>query len=150
MYDNYYPHGYPQGGPASPGGQFCNQNQIAPQGFQQPQTMGYIPTQPLQPRFDPRPYNQPTAQQTSPLGRMVDGPAEIQPIEVPMTGEPVFFPMRDGSAVICKCWRSDGNLVTMRYIPEPVDQPQAEHAPEGPGVIERLEKIQGLLEKIVE
>lgn len=145
----YNPYGNPPGSFATPGGQFYNPNQLSPQSFQQPQPMGYAPTQPLQPRFDPRPYNQPV-QQTSPLGRMVDSPAEIQPIEVPMTGEPVFFPMRDGSAVICKCWRSDGNLVTMRYIPEVVDQPQADHAPEGPDVIERLDKIQGLLEKLAE
>lgn len=146
----YNPYGNPPGSFATPGGQFYSPNQVAPQGFQQ--QMGYAPTttQPLQPRFDPRPYNQPVSQQTSPAGRIIDNPAEIQPIEVPMTGEPVFFPMRDGSAVICKCWRSDGNLVTMRYIPEVVDQPQAEHAPEGHGVIERLEKIQGLLEKLTE
>lgn len=145
----YNPYGNPQSGFTTPGGQFYNPNQVAPQGFQQ--QMGYAPvTQPLQPRFDPRPYNQPIPQQSPPAGRIIDNPAEIQPIEVPMTGEPVFFPMRDGSAVICKCWRSDGNLVTMRYIPEVVDQPQAEHTPEGPGVIERLEKIQGLLEKLTE
>lgn len=145
----YNPYGNSPGGFVNPSGQFYNPNQVAPQGF--PQQMGYAPaTQPLQPRFDPRPYNQPVPQQSSPAGRIIDNPAEIQPIEVPMTGEPVFFPMRDGSAVICKCWRSDGNLVTMRYIPEAVDQPQADHAPEGPGVIERLEKIQGLLEKLTE
>lgn len=146
----YNHNGYPQGGFAPPGGQFYNPNQMVPQGLQQPQQMGYTGTQPLQPRFDPRPYGQPTVQQNPPAGRVIDNPAEIQPIEVPMTGEPVFFPMRDGSAVICKCWRSDGNLVTMRYIPEVVDQPQAEHASEGPNVIERLDKIQGLLEKLIE
>lgn len=143
------PYGNPPGSFTTPGGQFYNPSQVAPQGF--PQQMGYVPaTQPLQPRFDPRPYNQFIPQQNTPAGRIIDNPAEIQPIEVPMTGEPVFFPMRDGSAVICKCWRSDGNLVTMRYIPEVVDQPQAEHAPEGPSVIERLEQIQGLLEKLTE
>ena len=121
------------------------------QQFQQPQPMMMAPvTPPMQPRFDPRPYNQPMIQQNSPAGRVIDNPAEIQPIEVPMTGEPVFFPMRDGSAVICKCWRSDGNLVTMRYIPEQVEQAAPDQTPQGPTVLERLEEIHGMLKKLTD
>lgn len=143
------PYGNPQGVFTNPGGQFYNQNQISPQNFQQ--QMGYAPaTHPLQPRFDPRPYSQPIPQQSSPAGRIIDNPAEIQPIEVPMTGEPVFFPMRDGSAVICKCWRSDGNLVTMRYIPEQVEQAVPDQTPQGPTVLERLEEIHGMLKKLTD
>ena len=121
------------------------------QQFQQPQPMMMASvTPPVQPRFDPRSYNQPMIQQNNPAGRVIDNPAEIQPIEVPMTGEPVFFPMRDGSAVICKCWRSDGNLVTMRYIPEQVEQAAPDQTPQGPTVLERLEEIHGMLKKLVE
>ena len=121
------------------------------QQFQQPQPMMMAPaTQPMQPRFDPRPYNQPMIQQNSPAGRIIDNPAEIQPIEVPMTGEPVFFPMRDGSAVICKCWRSDGNLVTMRYIPEPVEQAAQDQTPQGPTIAERIEEMHNMLKKLTE
>lgn len=121
------------------------------QQFQQPQPMMMAPaTPPVQPRFDPRPYNQPMVQQNHPTGRVIDNPAEIQPIEVPMTGEPVFFPMRDGSAVICKCWRSDGNLVTMRYIPEPVEQAAPDQTTQGPTFAERIEEMYGMLKKLVE
>lgn len=119
------------------------------QQFQQP-TMFAPATPPVQPRFDPRPYNQPMVQQNHPAGRIIDNPAEIQPIEVPMTGEPVFFPMRDGSAVICKCWRSDGNLVTMRYIPEPVEQASQDQTTQGPTFAERIEEMYGMLKKLVE
>ena len=121
------------------------------QQFQQPQPMMMAPvTPPMQPRFDPRPYNQSMVQQNPPAGRVIDTPAEIQPIEAPMTGEPVFFPMRDGSAVICKCWRSDGNLVTMRYIPEQVEQAAPDQTPQGPTVLERLEEIHGMLKKLTD
>lgn len=121
------------------------------QQFQQPQPMMMAPvTPPVQPRFDPRPYNQPMVQQNHPAGRIIDNPAEIQPIEVPMTGEPVFFPMRDGSAVICKCWRSDGNLVTMRYIPEPVEQATQDQTTQGPTIAERIEEMHNMLKKLTE
>lgn len=119
------------------------------QQFQQPMMMAPA-TPPVQPRFDPRPYNQPVVQQNPPAGRVIDNPAEIQPIEVPMTGEPVFFPMRDGSAVICKCWRSDGNLVTMRYIPEQVEQASPDQTTQGPTFAERIEEMYGMLKKLVE
>lgn len=119
------------------------------QQFQQPMVMAPV-TPPMQPRFDPRPYNQPMIQQNQPAGRVIDSPSEIQPIEVPMTGEPVFFPMRDGSAVICKCWRSDGNLVTMRYIPEQVEQNAQDQTPQGPTFAERIEEMYGMLKKLVE
>ena len=119
------------------------------QQFQQPIMMAPA-TPPMQPRFDPRSYNQPMIQQNHPAGRVIDNPAEIQPIEVPMTGEPVFFPMRDGSAVICKCWRSDGNLVTMRYIPEPVEQASQDQTQQGPTIAERIEEMHNMLRKLTE
>ena len=119
------------------------------QQFQQPMMMAPA-TPPVQPRFDPRPYNQPMIQQNHPAGRVIDNPAEIQPIEVPMTGEPVFFPMRDGTAVICKCWRSDGNLVTMRYIPEQVEQAAQDQTQQSPTFAERIEEMYGMLKKLVE
>lgn len=119
------------------------------QQFQQPIMMAPA-TPPMQPRFDPRSYNQPMIQQNHPAGRVIDNPAEIQPIEVPMTGEPVFFPMRDGSAVICKCWRSDGNLVTMRYIPEPVEQATQDQTLQGPTIAERIEEMHNMLRKLTE
>lgn len=126
-------------------------NGFNPQAYQYYQQPMMSPvTQPMQPRFDPRPYNQPTIQQNHPAGRIIDNPAEIQPIEVPMTGEPVFFPMRDGSAVICKCWRSDGNLVTMRYIPEPVEQATQDQTPQGPTIAERIEEMHNMLKKLTE
>ena len=119
------------------------------QQFQQPIMMAPA-TPPMQPRFDPRSYNQPMIQQNHPAGRVIDNPAEIQPIEVPMTGEPVFFPMRDGSAVVCKCWRSDGNLVTMRYIPEPAEQATQDQTPQGPTIAERIEEMHNMLRKLTE
>lgn len=74
-------------------------------------------------------------------GRMVGNPQEIRPNEVPMDGTAAFFPMNDYSCIYIKAWGADGNIQTLRFIPEVVEQ-----APQGPSqfdqVMARLDSIE--------
>lgn len=51
-------------------------------------------------------------------GRTVQNEAEITPSEVVMDGSISIFPLADYSAIICKQWKADGTIQTLRYIPE--------------------------------
>lgn len=53
-------------------------------------------------------------------GRVVQNEAEITPSEVVMDGSISIFPLADYSAIVCKQWRADGTIQTLRYIPEKV------------------------------
>ena len=86
-------------------------------GFQYGQTQPpYVPA----PTYQPQPMNQ--TRQQGILGHMVSNPNEITPQEIPMDGSISLFPMQDGSAVIGKFWDSNGQIKTIRFIPENVEQ----------------------------
>lgn len=51
-------------------------------------------------------------------GRMVNDLAEITPQEVPMNGQPSWFPSNDGSCVYMRAWQPNGTIMTVRYVPE--------------------------------
>lgn len=53
------------------------------------------------------------------VGRCVNDPMEILPNEVPMDGRIAIFPANDLSAVFIKGWNANGNMMTVRYIPDP-------------------------------
>lgn len=95
-------------------------------GFQYGQTQPpYVPA----PTYQPQTVNQSvtTASQSRPqgvLGHMITSPDQITPQEIPMDGSISLFPMQDGSAVIGKFWDSNGQIKTIRFIPENVEQPQ--------------------------
>lgn len=61
-------------------------------------------------------------------GRVVGGPHEVTPNDVPMDGSAAFFPLSDGTAVIAKAWRPDGTIGTVRYVPEVSEDEGAEDA----------------------
>lgn len=63
----------------------------------------------------------------------MSNPQEIRPNEVPMDGTAAFFPMNDYSAIYIKAWGADGNIQTLRYIPEQVEQ-----QPQGPSEFEQV------------
>lgn len=76
-------------------------------------------------------------------GRPVDNPAEIRPNEVPMDGSASFFPTNDGKYIYVKCWNSNGEIITAKYVrdntPEPVPaNPQQD-------ILDRLERIEKLV-----
>lgn len=103
---------YPSASPSMPYGQVQNP---------------YIPTPSYQPPTVPNPSQSSQMNQIRPqgiLGRMIANPNEITPQEIPMDGSISMFPMQDGSAVYGKFWDSNGQIKTIRFIPENVEQTQ--------------------------
>lgn len=107
------------------------------------------PAQPPQPAPMVPNWNRPT-QSMSPAytgipGRAISNPQEIRPNEVPMDGTAGLFPMSDYSCIYVKAWGADGNIQTVRYVPE---QP-VEKAAQGPSqfdqVMERLTTIENAI-----
>lgn len=91
--------------------------------------------QPYSPQFGYQPYTpqypmqytmpQPQVQAPQPIaklagiaGRVVANMNDISVQDVPTDGTAAWFPMQDGSAVIGKYWTPDGNITTMRFVPE--------------------------------
>ena len=54
-------------------------------------------------------------------GRVVNSLDEITVQEVPTDGTVAWFPSADGSCVYGKRWTPDGNITTMRFVPEAAD-----------------------------
>ena len=117
-------------------------------GFQYGQVQNpYVPTPSYQPQSVPNQNQNPPMNQPRPqgiLGRMISNPNEITPQEIPMDGSISMFPMQDGSAVYGKFWDSNGQIKTIRFIPENVDQPQQQSDPFA-AINSRLDSIEGLL-----
>lgn len=97
------PYQYPQfGGPAyMPGYQPPTMQQMVSQGYQSPG---------MQPHVQP-----------GITGRVVSSLNEIQVQEVPTDGTVAWFPAQDGSCIYGKRWTPDGNITTMRFVPEAVE-----------------------------
>lgn len=51
-------------------------------------------------------------------GRIVNSLDDITVQEVPTDGTVALFPSADGSCVYSKRWTPDGNILTMRFVPE--------------------------------
>lgn len=101
---------YPSASPSMPYGQVQNP---------------YIPTPSYQPSTVPSLNQNSQMNQIRPqgiLGRMIANPNEITPQEIPMDGSISMFPMQDGSAVYGKFWDSNGQIKTIRFVPENVEQ----------------------------
>lgn len=62
-------------------------------------------------------FNSPPSQIPTIAGRIVNGPGDIAPDEVPMNGELSVFPQADLSCIYAKGW-TDHGITTVRYIPE--------------------------------
>ena len=114
-------------------------------GFQYGQTQPpYVPT----PTYQPQTGNQSvtTASQSRPqgvLGHMITSPDQITPQEIPMDGSISLFPMQDGSAVIGKFWDNNGQIKTIRFIPENVEQPRQQDP--FAAINERLDTLESLI-----
>ena len=84
----------------------------------QPMASAYMPVQ--QPY---RPYRQPYRQmptRTVPQipGRVADSLDGITVQEAPTGGTVASFPSADGPCIYGKRWVPDGNILTMRFVPE--------------------------------
>lgn len=125
---------YPSSSPSMPYGQVQNP---------------YIPTPSYQPPTVPNPSQNSQMNQIRPqgiLGRMIANPNEITPQEIPMDGSISMFPMQDGSAVYGKFWDSNGQIKTIRFVPENVDQTQIQEDPFA-AINTRLDSIESLLKQ---
>lgn len=78
-------------------------------------------------------------------GRMVANMDEITPQEVPMDGSISLFPQNDYSCIYAKAWTKEGNIQTVRYIPDPAQM--GGEAPKTP-LEERLDRIDQNLENL--
>ena len=88
--------------------------QLAPQPMPQYQ-QAYQPQMPQ--------YQQ---KQFSPItGRIISNAEEITVQEVPTDGSIAWFPAADGSCVYGKRWTPDGNITTLRFVPEAVEPAQS-------------------------
>lgn len=87
--------------------------------YQQPMFPQYPQYQPV---FQPQAPQTPRPQSIQ--GRMIGSLDEIQVQEVPTDGTVAWFPVADGSCVYGKRWTPDGNITTMRFVPE-AQEPQA-------------------------
>lgn len=91
----------------------------------QPMAPAYMPVQQAY-----QPYRQPYPQMPTRMvpqisGRVVNSPDDITVQEVPTDGTVALFPAADGSCVYSKRWTPDGNILTMRFVPEASDdQPE--------------------------
>lgn len=113
------------------------------------QQPGYQPTyQPTyQPSYQPT-YQQPTVQQPSQgptlSGRCVGSPEEITVAEVPTDGTMGWYPATDGSCVWGKRWTGDGNIVTVKFVPDGQSKQDVDPME---GIDAKLDEIISLLEQ---
>ena len=85
--------------------------------------LGNMYQYPYQPAPQPMPQYQ--QKQFSPItGRIVSNAEEIMVQEVPTDGSIAWSPAADGSCVYGKRWTPDGNITTLRFVPEAVEPAQ--------------------------
>lgn len=91
----------------------------------QPMASAYMPVQqPYQP-YQPQYQQMPARMVPQISGRVVNSLDDITVQEVPTDGTVALFPSADGSCVYSKRWTPDGNILTMRFVPEASEaQPQ--------------------------
>lgn len=77
-------------------------------------------TQPAQPVQSPQPQNVVTAPMPRQTinGRFISNISEVTPNEVPMDGTASIFPVNDGSCVYVRFWNTEGNIQTLKFVPE--------------------------------
>lgn len=113
----------------------------------QPMAPAYMPVQqPYQPYQQP--YRQmPTRVVPQIPGRVVNSPDDITVQEVPTDGTVALFPATDGKCIYGKRWTPDGNISTMRFVPE-----ASEAQPEQPSrldiIDDRISELFDVVERI--
>lgn len=97
----------------------------------------------------PYTYQYSGMQQSSPSfpGRTINNPNEIRPNEVPLDGSASLFPMNDWSCIYLKAWGADGNIQTVRFIPEKLEVVAEQQGPSNFDlVMERLDNIEKMIQ----
>lgn len=119
-------------------------NGFPAQGQADPQTWGQV--------YDGRsnPFNAMRNQQriSAIPGRVVQQEDMIRPNDVPMDGSVALFPLQDMSCIFGKAWNTNGQIITVRYVPE--QQPQQAPQVDPFQVIDtRLTSIENLLASLI-
>ena len=77
-------------------------------------------------------------------GKVINNLQEVRPNEVPMDGSASIFPMNDFSSIYVKAWGPDGNIQTLKFIPDVTTNKEV--ADQGPSefdkIMERLDSIE--------
>lgn len=103
------------------------------------------PYQPYQPPYQPTPTR--TMPQIS--GRVVNSLDDITVQEVPTDGTVALFPSADGTCVYSKRWTPDGNISTMRFVPE-VQETQPQQPSPLDVINDRISELFDVVERIEE
>lgn len=80
-------------------------------------------------------------------GRVINSLDEITVQEIPTDGTVAWFPSADGSCIYGKRWTPDGNITTMRFVPEVVDAQPSQPDP-FQVINDRISELFQLVEKI--
>lgn len=107
---------------------------------------GQMPYQPA-PQYSQASVPQMQAPRMPLTGRAVSSPDEITVQEVPTDGSMGWFPSQDGSCVWGKKWTPDGNIMTMRFVPELTDQ-QTHNQDPFAAINARMDEMFDLIEDI--
>lgn len=77
-------------------------------------------------------------------GKVINNLQEVRPNEVPIDGSASVFPMSDLSSIYVKAWGPDGNIQTLKFVPD-VSASQ-DMTNQGPSqfdqIMERLDSIE--------
>lgn len=115
------------------GWQAYPQNQAQPQ-FSYGQNGGNFGSQAMQQTQDP-PF----------VGRFINQIEEVMPREVPMDGRIAVFPSQSLEEIFIKAWDRNGNIKTIRYILDPMQNlnQAPQQAPNmGAQILERLDQLE--------
>lgn len=82
-------------------------------------------------------------------GRVVQSPDEITVREIPTDGTLALFPSVDGTCIYGKRWTPDGNITTMRFIPE-VQEAQSQQPSQFDIINDRISALFDVVERIEE
>ena len=86
-----------------------------------PMASAYMPMQQAYQPYQPQYQQMPTRIVPQISGRVVNSIDDITVQEVPTDGTVALFPSADGSCIYSKRWTPDGNILTMRFVPEASD-----------------------------
>lgn len=80
-------------------------------------------------------------------GRVVNSLDDITVQEVPTDGTVALFPSADGTCVYSKRWTPDGNISTMRFVPE-VQEAQPQQPSPFDVINDRISELFDVVERI--
>lgn len=76
-------------------------------------------------------------------GKLINSLQDVKPNEIPFDGSPSIFPASDFSCIFVKAWGQDGNIQTVKYVPEQQQQPsQQQPSNEYASIIARIDGLE--------